>query len=68
MKTWKIVFIVIIVSVIGFGAIPLKKNVAELKTKNQELYKTKQEKIAELKGFTGKNAEGVTNIVDPVCI
>jgi len=65
MKTWKIVFIVIIVSAIGFGAIPLKKNVAELETENQELYKTKQEKIAELKDFTGKNAEGVINVVDP---
>jgi len=65
MKTWKILFIVIIISAVGFGVFPLKKKVAELKKENAQLFQTKQQKIAELKEFTGENAGDTTKIKDP---
>jgi Tfp pilus assembly protein PilO len=65
MKTWKILFIVVIVSAIGFGVLPLKKSVAKLKAENLKLYETKQEKIAEYEEFTSNNAGEGEKIIDP---
>lgn len=64
MKTWKILFIVIIVSIIGFGVFPLKKSIDSLKVENQKLSQEKKKKIAEHKELSGQNIEG-KGILDP---
>ncbi len=65
MKTWKILFIVIIVSVIGFIGIPLKKKVTNLKNENLKLDQLKKEKIAEYEELTNGNPDETIKLVDP---
>lgn len=66
MKTWKILFIIIIVSLVGFMAFPMEKSVDELRLENKSLLQEKQEKIDELKEFTStESANGDTVILDP---
>ena len=66
MKTWKIVFVVVLVSLVGFGIFPLKKKVAKLRTENSKLLQTKKEKVAELKELQSGLKDGKKDgLIDP---
>ncbi len=65
MKTWKILFIVILISAIGFGVFPLRKKIAGLRTENQKLAKIREQKIAEYEELTSKMQNPDQGIADP---
>lgn len=65
MKTWKILLIVVIISAIGFVAVPMNKLVEGLRVENEDLLKERTIKIAEWEDFTSQKNELEVLIVDP---
>jgi len=65
MKNSKILLIIIIASLLGFGIVPLKNSIKDLQITNNELLLKKNLKLAELKSFQESTKTNKGNIVDP---
>jgi hypothetical protein len=64
MKTWKILLLVGMICLVGFGIFPLNKSIEGLEIKNQKLSDKKEQKTEELKELMGAQKTG-KGMVDP---